>query len=318
MGICESLQQKIKEAKANKERNKRISGDPIYQKIGESFGRPYLGRGSRLPPNYIHICNHWGDNLDIIEKIAEENKTMAPKMEKKIKELISRGQYSSTPIMIGTGNSCNNPCYLYNIPIMTKCPKCAGKVEQEYENGYTTKEKWNERDQAFEKVRNYNESKICDDFRWNNNVHLKDVNLAELEKYYDKEDHANKVHWTIQTFDEKTKEKGEVVEVDVPRHYAIIDGERFDFPYGTSIRQFLYYNNELFFPQPKRADVNIGNVMPYSQQLCMFYEGNKLDLGQSIGRYGYAWMHEVAIFVCNSCGYKYHIIKSSPFAWEHK
>ena len=242
---------------------------------------------------------------------------MGPKMAAKIKELISRGEYSSTPVMIGTGNSCNNPCYLYNRRLMTECPKCGGKVEKEYENGYTTKEKWNETYQTFEKVRNYNESQICDGFRWNNNVHLKDVDLAELANYYDKEDQANKVHWTIHTLDMKTKEEG-IVEMDVPRYYAIIDGERFDFPYGTTIRSFLYYNEDLFFPKPKTADVNNGNVLPYYQQLCIFYEGNKLDLGQSIGSYGYAWMHEVVIFSCNSCGHRYHIIKTSPFAWERK
>jgi hypothetical protein len=36
---------------------------------------------------------------------------------------------------------------------------------------------------------------------------LKDVDLDELFKFYDKEDHANKVHWTITVIDKETKEK---------------------------------------------------------------------------------------------------------------
>lgn len=314
MGICESIKQKIKQ---NNDSSNKYNDGHDYQRIGESFGRPFLGPGKHLPDNYIELCNNWMNNTDIMAKIYEENKAVAPKMAEKIKELRSRGEYSSTPVMIGTGNSCNNPCYMYNIPIMTKCPKCGGKVESSYENGYTTKETYNDTYDTFETVKNYNESQICDGFRWNNNVHLKDVDLDELEKYYDKEDHANKVHWTIHTLDRKTQEKG-VIEVDVPRHYAIIDGERFDFPYGTTIRQFLYYNEGLFFPEPKLADVNNGNELDYSKQICFFYQYEKKDLGQSLGLYGYAWMHKVIIFSCNSCGHKYHIIKTSPFAWENK
>ena len=43
-----------------------------------------------------------------------------------------------------------------------------------------------------------------------------------------------------------------------------------------------------------------------------------MELGKPIGNYGYAWRHEVYIFTCNSCGYKYHIAKSSPFAFRNK
>ena len=36
----------------------------------------------------------------------------------------------------------------------------------------------------------------------------------------------------------------------MPIHYMILDGERFDFPFGISMRDFIIINNrELFFPE---------------------------------------------------------------------
>ena len=43
--------------------------------------------------------------------------------------------------MIGIGNSCNNPIYHYNVSLIKKCPKCGGRVEEDFENGYETKKK---------------------------------------------------------------------------------------------------------------------------------------------------------------------------------
>ena len=305
MGICESFQQ---ESQEDREKFRKC------EKLLRAFGKPYIGKMTYPPENYINIYNNWQKNMDILEKIIQENETMAPKMAEKIKELRNRGENSSTPVMIGTGNSCNNPVYMYNIPIMTHCPKCGGKVDHDLENGYTTKERWDDRTESYEKVKCYDESQICDEFRWNNNVHLKDVNFYELEKYYDKEDHANKVHWTIHTLNYKTKEEG-IIEMDVPRHYAIIEGQRFDFPYGLNMRSFLFYNDELFYPRPSLADMNNGNALPSKLQMCFCVENDKLQIGQSLGVYGYAWRHEVYLFNCNSCGHKYHIIRTSPFAW---
>ena len=315
MGICESIKQKMNE---NKEKNERMKSLlEKCEKLHNAFGKPYIGKNTFPPEGYFEIYNNWNNNMDILEKIVEENETLAPKMAAKIKELRERGENSSTPVMIGTGNSCNNPVYMYNIPILTHCPKCGGKVDNDLENGYTTSERWDDRQEAFVKVKNYDESQICDGFRWNNNVHLKDVNFYELEKYYDKEDQANKVHWTIHTRDYKTKKEG-IIEMDVPRHYAIIEGERFDFPYGLNMRSFLFYNDELFYPRPSSKDVNIGNAMPAKFRMCICCENDKLQIGQSLGVYGYAWRHEIYLFSCNSCGHKYHIIRTSPFAWERK
>ena len=60
--------------------------------------------------------------------------------------------------------------------------------------------------------------------------------------------------------------------------------------------------------------------IPYSHSISFFHEQqmSRKELGQSLGYYGYTWLHYVLIFTCNLCGYKYHIIKISPFAFRDK
>ena len=101
----------------------------------------------------------------------------------------------------------------------------------------------------------------------------------------------------------------------MPRHYCVIDGQRFDFPYGLPMGPFLIYNEKEFFPIPKKNESSID----YAHSICIYYEANdKLDFGQSFGYYGYAWKHYVYYCSCNSCGYKYHICKTSPFYFRDK
>ena len=69
-------------------------------------------------------------------KIIEENEKVKGKMKQIIKELKKEGASKNPRIIIGTGNSCNNDCYLYNLDLVRTCPKCEGKVEQEVENDY--------------------------------------------------------------------------------------------------------------------------------------------------------------------------------------
>ena len=90
----------------------------------------------------------------------------------------------------------------------------------------------------------------------------------------------------------------------------MIDGERFDFPYGFGMKEFFYINEKVLFPK----DPN------YAYNICFFYEGNIAykELGQSIGSYGYAFVHEVIVFVCYACKYKFHIVKTSPFFFRDK
>ena len=99
----------------------------------------------------------------------------------------------------------------------------------------------------------------------------------------------------------------------MPYHYMLIDGERYDFPYGIGMREFFLLNEDEFFPRLK-------SNIPYSHSISFFHEQqiDRKELGQSLGYYGYAWIHYVFIFTCNLCGYKYHIIRTSPFAFRDK
>ena len=58
---------------------------------------------------------------------------------------------------------------------------------------------------------------------------------------------------------------------------------------------------------------------------CYNKYNNLKDLGQSLGGYEFSselmlvsCVHLVNIFTCNLWGYKYHIIKTTPFAFRDK
>ena len=247
------------------------------------------------------------DNIEILKQIYAENEKLKVKMKEKLDKLINEREQKSPIVIIGTGNSCNSDCYLYNLDLWKTCPKCEGKVEEEFENDYTIEHKWNDSRNAYEELKIYNEKKICTGFRWNNNISKCDVDLKEMFNYFDKKDPEKKTHYSIVTKEKKTEE------FDVEGHYMMLDGERFDFPSGLTMHLFLFINNEYFFPR-KTIDID------YSLRTPFWYEGqhDRPEIGQSFGFYGYAWKHIVFIYTCNSCGYKYHIIKTSPFAVRDK
>ena len=275
-------------------------------------GKKYYKTIDNTDQEYLKlILNNPQDNLELFNRIDSENEKFAAKMRDKIFQLIKQGADSSNPQIIGTGNSCNNPIYIYNVKIMDVCPKCQGRVEEELENGYELKERWDDTAECYRKVKNYNESKICTRFKWNNNIDIWDVDLNECFKHYDKEDPQKKEHITVQT------EVGPK-EFDVAYHYMMIDGERFDFPFCMNMRSAFLQNEYVFFPKKNTKVVDGMPALGYSHRICFFYEQNRMELGKPIGNYGYAWRHEVYIFTCNSCGYKYHIAKSSPFAFRNK
>ena len=72
----------------------------------------------------------------------------------------------------------------------------------------------------------------------------------------------------------------------------------------------FFFINEKFFFAWGCAD--------YGNQICFMYEIQKVELGKSLGYYGESWFHCVFIYTCNACGYKYHIIKNSHFAFRDK
>ena len=145
------------------------------------------------------------------------------------------------------------------------------------------------------------------------NIDIWDVDMNECCKHYDKVDPQKKEHIIV-----KTKEGQK--EFDVPYHYMMIDGERFDFPFCMNMFSAIFHNDPFFFPrQGKGMQIPNTNIyVSYGWQPTFFYEQNRIEMGQSIGFYGLAWRHEVTIFTCNSCGYRFHIVKSSPFAFRNK
>ena len=255
-------------------------------------------------------------NMELLKTINEENKKVRDAMKTTLTALLNR---ANQKVIIGTGNSCNCPCYLYNLDLVQVCPKCGGRVEEDFENGYTVSQKWDEYTNSYKEVKNYNETKICTGFKWNNKIDECDIDLDALFKKFDRTDPEKKVHYTITTQDETTKEK-KTEEFDVPCHYMMLEGQRFDFPHGITMAQFFHINNEYFFPKngPK---IYINGFCPeYEHKIVFWYESQQTreELGQSLGYYGYAWRHMVLIYTCNSCGHKYHIAKVSPFAFRDK
>ena len=93
----------------------------------------------------------------------------------------------------------------------------------------------------------------------------------------------------------------------MPIHYMVIDGERFDFPYGLHMKEFFKMNNATFFPFNEQRilfyktidDVRRAGYQSIGEVFWIYYEGTREDLGQSLGEYGYAWIHKVFYFQCN-------------------
>ena len=80
-------------------------------------------------------------NMELLKTINEENKKVRDAMKTTLTALLNR---ANQKVIIGTGNSCNCPCYLYNLDLAQVCPKCGGRVEEDFENGYTISQKWDE------------------------------------------------------------------------------------------------------------------------------------------------------------------------------
>jgi hypothetical protein len=89
------------------------------------------------------------------------------------------------------------------------------------------------------------------------------------------------------------------------RYYMIVDGERFDAPVYLTVKDFFMINDTFFFGG-KTTD------------LCFFYENKHPELGQSLGNYGYAFLHYIYLYDCKKCGHQYHILRTSPFKFRDK
>ena len=226
---------------------------------------------------------------DFKNRLYNEYVKLAPLLKAKIDELIEKRNKSNPIVEIARGNCCRNPCYEYNPYLLTECPKCGGKVEESYENGYTIERRYDRYDGVYKDVNIYDDN-VCDKFKFNDKISKEDYDLKEFFKYF---------------------KKTEKLEGKDFRDYMIIDGERFDAPTSISLEIFFKLNDEIWFPQDKIPDHNWTNT-------SFFIEGNRDELGQALGFYGYKWKHYVYIYRCLLCGLKYHIMRTSPFRFRDK
>ena len=268
-------------------------------------------------------------NFDILKRISEENEIVSQRLKQKIDELCLKRD-KGDPLQIAVGK-CGNPCYAYQLNLFFNCPKCNGNVKRNMENGYTTERIYDDYSQSYRDGKNYNESNICKKFNFNENIDKCDVDSDECIKFFEKIDEEKLVHWScdISTW-ENEKRVTKEIEKDLPIHYMMLDGERFDFPYGINMRDFFKINNNKFFkpPQDPMQFLTLYQFQQFSSsnnkglvhgEFCeMFYERNRSEWGQSCGYYGFQWLHKVYIYECDDCGYKYHIIKTSPFLYRDK
>jgi len=223
-----------------------------------------------------------------MKKLYHENLKLASLLKAKIDELIEK-RNKSKPVEIARGNCCRNPCYEYNPSIITECPKCGGKIEESRENGYTVERRYDRWDGCYKDVNIYDDN-VCDKFKFNDNISKEDYDIKEFFNYF---------------------RKREQLEGEEFREYMIIDGERFDAPTSLSLELFFRINEETWFPQDNIPEHDWTNT-------SFFIEGQRLELGQALGWYGYQWKHFVLIYKCNLCGLKYHIMRTSPFRFRDK
>ena len=238
--------------------------------------------------------------FDELRKINEENLKFRPFLDAKIKELCEKRE-NSKPVVIARGNCCKNPCYAYMKKITESCPECQGKVEVGVENGIRLEDQWDNVSREIKKIEVYNDN-VCDKFTFNENIDKIDYDLEEFFKYFTKVDPSEKFPYYI-----NFNFRGQKTEYskELERRYMIVDGKRFNAPYGISLADYFRINDSFFF-------------FKTNQDVSFFYEGNIKELGQSVGYYGLEFKHFVFIYTCNLCGLKYHILRTSPFAFRDK
>ena len=226
-------------------------------------------------------------DINYKRRLYNDNLKFAPLLKAKIDELIEK-RNKSKPVEISRGNCCRNPCYEYHPSLITECPKCGGKVEESYENGYTIERRYD--DLGYEKDVKIYDNNVCDKFTFNDKISKEDYDLKEFFNYF---------------------RKTEKLEGEDFREYMIIDGERFDAPTSNSLEIFFKLNENKWFPQNKIPGHDWTNT-------SFFIERQRGELGQALGFYGYRWQHFVFIYKCNLCGLEYHIIRTSPFRFRDK
>ena len=242
-------------------------------------------------------------NIELYVKILEENQRLVPLLKAKLDELRTK-EYSKI-IMIGKAD-CGKPCYAFNPILFTHCPECNQEAKEEYENGKYQKQVLDSKTNQYVWREFLNEENICLHFNFNKNVDPCDVDFNKLCEFFDKEDKEKTVHWSY------INRSNAPVEKDLHIHYMMVDGERFDFPYGLQMREFLYLNDGNLFPVTGSGWKGRGNCF------SIFEETTKIKIGTSIGFYGIKMLRHVTIFKCTSCKLQYHIIRTCPLMHRDK
>ena len=261
-------------------------------------------------------------NYEIIKHIKEEANIVTERLKQKIYELIKKRE-KAEPLQIATGK-CSNPCYAFQYRLLFYCPKCKGKVTKEYENGY--ERRYLVEGGIIDVDKRYTNENICTYFKFNENIDKCDVDADESLKFYEKIDEQKVVHWSCDIRNPKSINAFDTiaVEKDMPYHYMMLDGERFDFPYGIHMKEFFMLNRKLFFEVNDIGlftdDAELKKLRPDSGENCqMFYDKGDNELGQSCGfMHYYSKTHIVYLYKCDECQFKYHIIKTSPFHFRDK
>ena len=249
--------------------------------------------------------------------IKAENDELKPVLYKKIKELQMK-QNSAQPEIFGTGNSCNSPVYEYNEIIKTKCPKCQGRVESEFENYYQPYKYYD--DNGIEQESKYPTNRnICTEVKYNETIKAIDTFSNIFFKYFDKEDPEKKYHYVKNPKKnwvyEKVLKADQSPEGDIPGHYMMIDGEKYYTPYGVTLRDYFDINHDYFFPPAKDG------FSFFKDSIYAYKQFGTGGLGALLGYYtvvvrSHETVYMTYIYKCNACGYKYHIINSSPFKFR--
>lgn len=251
----------------------------------------------------IRLCDFNEKNNSLYSQILQENDRLVPLLKAKLDELRMR-EYSQI-IMIGKA-ICGKPCYAYNRTLFTRCPECNGAVKDKPENGTYEKQVYDEDKGAYKWETFYNEDNICLNYTFNDKVDKWDYDLDSLEEFFDKEDKEKTVHWSYIDGNE-TKEK------DMPIHYMMLEGERFEFPFGLHMKEFLIMNDGLLFPLQGNGWKSNGFSFSIIDQDTLHYK-----IGAAIGYYGVACLRFIMLFECTSCRLQYHIIRTTPFMARDK
>lgn len=188
---------------------------------------------------------------------------------------------ASTPKVIASGNYCKNPCYEFNLNLVSECPKCKGAVVMEYENDYTTTQAYDKNGHLYEK-KIYNKT-CCNQFDFDSSISAEDRDFSALVNYFQKSE----------------------TEGTTTKYYMLLEGERIDL--GTQqLFQFLYLNQKKLLPEKNGVEtilsfINLGK--------CTIY---LLNQG------GFERLPIACLYRCNKCGHKYHIMQTSPLMYRDK